>query len=219
LTPFNWSGFLVESDNNSNDIKMKVLIIYAHPESTIKGFSYFFLEESKKNLSQNNIDFEVLDLYKINYDPVLKLDELYTEGNKSVSEQNKKIQQKIKEAGGLIFIYPVWWGGMPAILKGFIDRVFTPGFAFEYKKEKILNFIPDKLLNDKKIVTFTNYGGPKFLYKFLLDPIKIVDKFIIFGLFCSRLKMYQLYRANKLDDKKMQQIKKIVGKGINWILY
>jgi hypothetical protein len=47
-------------------------------------------------------------------------------------EMYKKIQKQITESNHLIFIYPVWWGSMPAILKGFFDRVLTPGFAFRF---------------------------------------------------------------------------------------
>jgi len=195
---------------------MKILIIYSHPGP--RGFSSCFLEKSIKILKERNINFEVLDLYQMNYDPVLKPEELYTAGKREISEQNKQIQEKIKLADGLIFIYPVWWGGMPAILKGFIDRIFTPGFAFKYNKEKLLKFIPDKLLNDKKILVFISSGGPKFLYKIILDPIKLINKFFIFGLFSSKTITYQVYGAGKLDNKKAEEINRSIRRGINWIL-
>jgi NAD(P)H dehydrogenase (quinone) len=195
---------------------MKFLIVYAHPES--KGFSSAFLEQAQKILKEKSQDFEVLDLYKIGYDPVLKLDELYTAGNKNVSLQNQNFQQKIKNADRLIFIYPVWWGNMPAILKGFMDRVFTPGFAFKYRANKLLKFIPDKLLDDKKFAVFTSCGGPKFVYKLLLDPIKLVNKFIVFGLFCSKTKTYQIYSAGRMNNKRNNEIIKITEKGVNWLL-
>lgn len=107
---------------------------------------------------------------------------------------------------------------MPAILKGFIDRIFTPGFAFQYRHNKFLKFIPDKLLNDKKITAFVSYGGPKLVYKIILDPIKLINKFIIFGMFCSQIKTYQIYGASKLNEKKKKEIAKLTQKGINWIL-
>jgi len=195
---------------------MKVLIIYGHPGPG--GFSSYFLEKTREVLGQKNMNFEVLDLYEMNYDPVLKPEELYTAGKREISEQNKQIQKKIKLADGLIFIYPVWWGGMPAILKGFIDRVFTPGFAFKYSREKLLKFIPDKLLNDKKILVFISSGGPKFFYKIILDPIKLMNKLFIFGFFSSKTITYQVYGARKLDDNKMIEIDKLVKNGIKWIL-
>lgn len=71
---------------------MKVLIIYAHPKSN--GFSSCFLKETKIFLGSRNIEFEVIDLYEINYDPVMKLDELYTAGNRNISLQNQEFQKK-----------------------------------------------------------------------------------------------------------------------------
>lgn len=195
---------------------MKVLIIYTHPGS--EGFSSYFLAKTSEVLERKNIDFEILDLYKINYDPILKPDELYTAGNRNISEKNQEIQKKIRLADGLIFIYPVWWGGMPAILKGFMDRVFTPGFAFKYNKEKLLKFIPDKLLDDKKILVFISSGGPKLFYKLILDPIRLINKFFIFGFFSSKTMTCQIYGALKLNDKKIKEIDKLVKDGINWIL-
>ena len=195
---------------------MKILIIYSHPGS--RGFSSCFLEKSIKILKEKKVDFEVLDLYKMNYNPVLRPEELYTAGNKEISGQNQQMQEKIKLADSLIFIYPVWWGSMPAILKGFIDRVFTPGFAFKYNKEKLLKFIPDKLLDDKKILVFVSSGGPKLLYKIILDPVKLINKFFVFGFFSSKTVTQQIYGAQKLDEKKIKEIDGFVKDGINWIL-
>jgi NAD(P)H dehydrogenase (quinone) len=195
---------------------MKFLIIYAHPKSD--GFSSYCIESVKNILSEKMENFEVLDLYSMNYDPVLKLEELYTAGNKNVSPENQQLQEKIKNSDRLIFIYPVWWGGMPAILKGFIDRIFIPGFAFKYSKEKLLKFIPDKLLDDKKILILISSGGPKFFYKMLLDPIKLINKFIIFGMFCKNNKTYQFYGAGRINDHRKKEIESVVKKSITWLL-
>jgi len=195
---------------------MKFLIIYSHPESV--GFCAHFLGEVKDNLTSKKVDFEVIDLYKINYDPILKLDELYTAGNRNVSFENQQFQQKIKDSDGLIFIYPVWWGGMPAILKGFIDRVFIPGFAFKYRKDKFFKFIPDKFLDDKKISIFVSSGSPWFVYKIFFDPIKFFNKFFVFGVFCSNSKTYQIYGSGRLDEYKKSKIRKVTEIGIHRML-
>lgn len=197
---------------------MKILIIYGHPETGVVGFAEEYLADVKKILIKKEVAFEVLDLYEINYNPVMKPEELYTAGNKFISPENMEIQQKIKQANGLIFIYPVWWGGMPAIMKGFMDRVFTPGFAFKYRKDKLLNFVPDKLLNDKKVLALTSLGGPWFVYKLILNPIALINKLVIFGLFCSKIKTLQIFSANRLTDKKIKEVNHITKKGIKWLL-
>lgn len=193
-----------------------ILIIYAHPGT--QGFSSLTLEEVKKLLDSKGKEYEVLDLYRMNYDPVLKREELYTAGNKQITEENLELQQKIRRASGMIFIYPVWWGGMPAILKGFMERVFTPGFAFKYRRDKLIKSIPDKYLTDKRVVCFISSGAPRFLYTLLLHPIKIINKFIIFGFFGSKVKTFQVYKATKLDPRKEREIQRMVRKGIKWLL-
>jgi putative NADPH-quinone reductase len=50
-------------------------------------------------------------------------------------ENIKSIQEKIKNSEELIFVFPVWWGSMPAVMKNFFDSVFITGFAFEYGAE------------------------------------------------------------------------------------
>jgi len=101
------------------------------------------------------LDYFLIDLYKTNYNPVLSQDELYTKGNKYISPENLEFQRLIKERDKLIFIYPIWWGSMPAILKGFLDRVFTPNFGFYYKSR-----IPIGLLKDKRALVFSTSGAP-----------------------------------------------------------
>ncbi|MGM0629215.1 MAG: NAD(P)H-dependent oxidoreductase [Patescibacteria group bacterium] len=193
-----------------------ILIIYAHPDTD--GFNPRILKEVKRVLELNGESYEVLDLYEMDYDPVLKAGELYTAGNKEVSKENKGIQKKIQNASELIFIYPIWWGGMPAILKGFMDRVFTPGFAFQYKRDKLINFIPEGYLKDKKAVCFVTSGGPRVLYFLLLHPVKIINRFFIFGFMGARSKTFQMYKATNLDKLKKEEVERSVCKGLRWIM-
>lgn len=195
---------------------MDILIIYAHPET--EGFNSLVLKKTREFLNSKNKDHEVWDLYKMGYDPVLKKEELYTAGNTHISEENSGFQKKIKQASKIIFIYPVWWGGMPAILKGFVDRVFVPGFAFKYKKDKLITSIPEKCLTDKRVVCLVTSGAPRFLYDLSLHPMKIINKFFIFGFFGAGTKTFQIYGAGKLNDKKKKEIDKNIKKGLKWLL-
>lgn len=193
-----------------------ILVIYAHPKA--EGFNSRVLKEVKKTFELKGEEYEILDLYEMNYNPVLKKEELYTAGNRSVSDQNIEIQRKIQMASGLVFIYPIWWGGMPAILKGFMDRVFTPGFAFQYKRRGFMDFVPDRYLKDKKVISFVTSAGPRFLYLLLLHPIKAINKFMIFGFVGSRSKTYQVYSATNLNEQKEREIKRLVSRGMRWLL-
>jgi putative NADPH-quinone reductase len=72
-------------------------------------------------------------------------------------------QEQIKWAEHIVIIHPVWWGSMPAKLKGFFDRVFLPGFAFEKKPNSVWW---DKLLVNKTARIITTMDQPGWYYRF-----------------------------------------------------
>ncbi len=109
---------------------MSSLIIYASPNDA--GHNSTFLEEVKNELKARNEPFKVIDLYKDNYNPILQPNELYTTGSKEIAPENIEYQKMITEAKSIVIIYPIWWQNMPAILKGFLDKVLTRDFAFHY---------------------------------------------------------------------------------------
>ena len=69
--------------------------------------------------------------------------------------------EKIKWAEHLVWVHPVWWGGLPAVTKGFIDRLFLPGFAFQYRENSVWW---DKLLKGKTARIITTLDQPSWYY-------------------------------------------------------
>ena len=108
---------------------MKVLVVYAHPNP--QSFNHAVLEAFTKGLKDGGHTFEVVDLYASKFDPCEKLEDLtqFTGGQmpKDVLDQ----QEKVAGADALVFIGPVRGWLLPAILKGWIDRVFSHGFAYK----------------------------------------------------------------------------------------
>lgn len=133
-----------------------ITIIYAHPNA--KSFNSSIFKAVKLVLDKAEKEYKVIDLYKEKFDPVLKLEELYTAGNYKVAKQSRKYQEMIKNSEKLIFIYPSWWNGLPAILKGFIDRVMVGRFAFKYE-----NGMPIGLLKGRKALVITTTGAPRIM--------------------------------------------------------
>jgi putative NADPH-quinone reductase len=72
--------------------------------------------------------------------------------------------ETIKWADHLVWIHPVWWGGLPAVMKGFIDRLFLPGMAFSYRKDSIFW---DKHLTGKSARIITTLDQPGWTYRLL----------------------------------------------------
>ena len=105
---------------------MKTLIIYTHPSPT--GFNAAILKEVQSNLSKKH-EVKTLDLYAENFDPILRFDQEHRRRDLHKDPEMAKYRDLITWADHLIFIFPIWWSGMPAILKGFIDRVFAADFA------------------------------------------------------------------------------------------
>lgn len=187
-----------------------MLIIYAHPNKT--GHCGLVLEEIKTALKAKNINFEILDLYEMGYDPIMKLEEHYTSGNFAVSLENKKLQEKIKNENRFIFIYPTWWNNVPAILKGFFDRVFISRFAFHYE-----GLIPRGLLRGRAVI-FTSIGGPKWYYYFFTcaRSIKIVANDVL--KFCGiKARGFIVDSAREINDKQKRKIRTTIKKGLAYL--
>lgn len=123
---------------------MHVLIIYAHPEPA--SFNAALLEARVPGLSALDHTVEVSDLYRMKFDPVLKGEDYfdrvdpshvspYTEAlhaaeTGSFSPDILAEMEKVRRADLLIFQFPLWFSSWPAIMKGWVDRVFQAGFAF-----------------------------------------------------------------------------------------
>lgn len=192
---------------------MNTLIFYAHPDTG--GHSFEILQEAEKKLKDNKVSYKLYDLYRMNYDPILNEKELYTSGGKEVSDVNVKIQKEISKAENLVFIYPIWWGGMPAILKGFFDRILTSGFAFRYVTGKLA---PEKLLKGKKATVFLSSGGPKIYYTIFGNRAKKNIARDILAFCGIQTKVLQLFNAGKLKESKTSKIQNSVNRGMKNII-
>lgn len=113
-------------------------IIYAHPWDG--SFNHAILTQVLTNLEANNESYQLIDLYQDNFNPVFSPEELKTYGKGKTSyELVNKYQKMIKESDELIFIFPIWWYGLPAILKGFIDKVMLINFAYSEDDKGVLS--------------------------------------------------------------------------------
>ena len=109
---------------------MKHLIVYAHPNQ--ESLNNLFKHTVEKILQQQNHEVIVRDLYQLNFDPVFSYEDISGQRKGIVADDITKEQEFISWADTITFIYPIWWTGMPAIMKGYIDRVFSYGFAYRY---------------------------------------------------------------------------------------
>jgi NAD(P)H dehydrogenase (quinone) len=136
---------------------MKVLVVYAHPNP--ESFNHAVLERFVEGLQSKNHEVEILDLYAQGFNPLLSAADLASLQAGETPADIKAQQDKVARAEGLAFIFPIWWSSLPAILKGWIDRVFSLGFAYAFTDEG-----PVGLLKQQKALLITTSGGDQAFF-------------------------------------------------------
>jgi len=145
---------------------MRYLVIYAHPDHN--SFHAAIHECVVATLSASGHEVDDCDLYTEGFQPVLSWEErqAYYDVGRNRAAVLSEIE-RLERSQGLIFVFPTWWYGMPAILKGYVDRVWVPGFAFELSDGRTRPL----LRNIVRFAVVTTYGSPWWLNKLVLgDP-------------------------------------------------
>lgn len=135
---------------------MNLLIIYTHPNH--QSLSYAFLQEVIRGSKENpNIkEVQVLDLYEEGFNPVLVFNEHKRRRDMHIDPDSAKYRDQILWADKIAFVYPIWWGRPPAMLMGYIDRMFSSGFAYKDTGK----MLPEGLLKGKSVVCISFMKGP-----------------------------------------------------------
>ncbi|MCV9928924.1 NAD(P)H-dependent oxidoreductase [Flavobacterium sp. LS1R49] len=134
-----------------------ILIINGHPNAA--SFNFALAEAYKKGALQSGAKVETITIADLKFSPNLQF------GYQKRTELEPDLLEswdKIKKADHLVWIHPVWWGGLPAITKGFIDRLFLPGMAFQYRENSVWW---DKLLKGKTAHIITTLDQPGWYYR------------------------------------------------------
>jgi len=194
---------------------MKNLIVYAHPNSG--SLNHFFKQTVLESLQESGEEIAVRDLNEINFNPVLSLEDMNGQRMGTVADDVQTEQNFITWADRIIFIYPIWWTGMPAIMKGYIDRVFSYGFAYRYDQG-----VQKGLLTGKKTIIINSHGKSNAEYEAMgMDKALILTSDT--GIFTySGLEIQQHFYFDKADrasadnisdwESQIQTIFKSVGK-------
>lgn len=137
---------------------MKHLIIYAHPNQD--SLNHALKQSVITTLEKHNHEFAIRDLYQLDFNPVLSLEDIKGQRQGQVAIDVCQEQEYISWAESITFIYPIWWTGMPAIMKGYIDRVMSYGFAYQYNQG-----VQQGLLEDKQAVIINTHGKSNAEYE------------------------------------------------------
>lgn len=135
---------------------MHVLVIYCHPRPD--SFCAALRGAAVDGLVAGGHTVEILDLYAERFDPVLNGEQRGSYFDTARNQAGVEHQvEALRRADGLILVYPTWWLGMPAMLKGWFDRVWLPGVAFRLGGPKVLEPL---LTGIRRIGVVTTYGSP-----------------------------------------------------------
>jgi len=182
---------------------MKLLVILGHPSE--KSFNHAIAETTVSKLLESGYEVIFHDLYKERFDPLLTTEEIPKD-----KEYNELIEQhcaELQECDGLIVIHPNWWGQPPAIVKGWIDRVFRPGIAYEFKEDDKGDGVPIGLLKARVgiVLNTSNTSAERELNVFK-DPLETIWRNCIFDLCGIRVfyrRMFRIVVTSTEAERKM----------------
>lgn len=154
---------------------MKILVVSAHPVETsfVSGVKTLALH----TLAARGHEIDDCDLYAEQFDPVLSREERlhYHDTDRSRPAVSRYVE-RLKAADGLVFIHPVWNFGYPAILKGFLDRVFLPGVSFDIDQTGRLTLT---LRHIRRLGFVCTYGSDRFRAMLAGDPPRKIAKRVL----------------------------------------
>lgn len=185
---------------------MHVLLVYCHPRAD--SFCALLRDTAASALRAANHIVEVRDLYADGFVPAMSADERgrYYGSSPDLNGIEHHIQA-LQRADALLLVYPTWWFGMPAMLKGWFDRVWVPGVAFRLRDAGGLEPL---LTNIRRLGVVTTYGSPRWLLWFIGWP----DRRIVhngFRSLCARKCRLDWIAMTGMDTCTAKQRKRFVA--------
>ncbi|MCE8008669.1 NAD(P)H-dependent oxidoreductase [Aestuariivita sp.] len=186
----------------------RALVLFAHPCE--ESFSQALYETTCEALTGAGWEVDALDLYKDGFDPVMTASErraYHDQDSNTAPVADYTVRLQAAEA--LVMVFPVWNFGYPAILKGFIDRVFLPGVSFVLQD----GLLQPKLHNIKRLAAVTTYGGTRMRALMCGDPPrKSVTRHIRAVLHPgARTRYMALYDMNRATEIERRNFRRLVA--------
>ncbi len=158
---------------------MRISVILAHPDS--HSFNHAIARAVVEELKINGHSAMMHDLYAEEFDPILPSDEIPEDTQ--LSAKIESYCRELAEADGIVIIHPNWWGQPPAVLKGWVDRIFRPGIAYKFIEGDKGEGVPVGLLKAKAALVFnTSNTSSEREPTVFGDPLETIWKNCIFGL-------------------------------------
>ncbi len=185
----------------------RALVLFAHP--CPESFSAALHSRVVDTLAGKGWDVDDCDLNAEGFSPVLTEVERrnYHEEPANI-EPVREYVERLQAADAMVMVFPVWNFGYPAILKGFLDRVFLPGVSFKLVDGKV----KPNLTHIRKLAAVTTYGGTRLRATLVGDPPrKCVTRAVWHVCRPSKTRYLALYDMNRASDAKRAQFLAKVG--------
>lgn len=186
---------------------MRALVVFAHPCG--ESFSAALKDVVTARLAAQGWEVDLCDLYAEGFDPVLTAAERrgYHDSPGNTAPVQAHVD-RLRAASALVLVYPTWNFGMPAILKGYIDRVFLPGVSFVLKD----GLVAPGLTHIRKLAVVTSYGATPFRAWAAGNPPKrYVTRVLRYISRPDRLRYLALYDMNRADEARRRAFLARVG--------
>ncbi|MDG4653286.1 NAD(P)H-dependent oxidoreductase [Chryseobacterium arthrosphaerae] len=137
----------------------KIAIINGHPNKD--SFNFGIVDAYKAGARESGAEIKEIVIANLRFDPNLRFG---YQKRMELEPDLVRAWEIIQWADHLVWVHPVWWGGLPALTKGFIDRLFLPGFAYQYRKNSVWW---DRLLKGKTAHIMTTLDQPGWYYRLM----------------------------------------------------
>jgi NAD(P)H dehydrogenase (quinone) len=217
---------------------MNVLIVYAHPER--RSLNGMLNDFAVKRLRANGHEVEVSDLYAMNWKATLDARDVRERDNETPFHpsldskhafehglQSRDIeleQDKLRRADALILQFPLWWFSMPAIMKGWIERVYAYGFGYgvgEHSDTHWGDRYGEGMMKGKRAMIVTTTGGweshyaPRGINGPIDDVLFHINHGMLFYPGFDVLPPYVLYQARRMDDARLESVRDSFGRRLD----
>lgn len=184
-----------------NNVKERVLILFGHTDT--KTFIGALADKYESGARDAGYEVRRVNIGALVFDPVMY------KGYKEVQELEPDLatlQKDILWCNHFVLFYPMWWGGMPAKLKGMFDRAFHPGFAFKYKNKETLFW--EKLLKGRRATVFITMDSPPLFARFFVgNNVNEIRRNILKFCGFSPVRVHEIGSVKLMSDKKRERVK------------
>ena len=145
---------------------MRAVVVLTHPAE--QSFTRATCDAAVRGLTRAGHDVTVLDLYRMGFQPAMtNAERIAYHGDEPVVDPLvAKSVATIRGAEILVFVYPTWWSGLPAMLKGWLEKTMLPGVAFVFNAD---HRVRPGLTSVRRIVGISSYGSPRLYIKAIHD--------------------------------------------------